>query len=73
MADVNDVFAKMTDGTNKYEQETNHEAKGSTTTSFRGELKVLSKRNEKGKKTKKQRMSASIDDIGDNSQMCLDE
>jgi hypothetical protein len=73
MADVNDVFAKMTDGTNKYEQETNHEAQGSTTTSFRGELKVLSKRNEKGKKTKKQRMSASIDDIGDNSQMCLDE
>jgi hypothetical protein len=56
------------------EQKTNREAQGSTTTSFRGALKVLSKRNEKGKKTKKQRTSASIDDIGEhNSQMCLDE
>jgi hypothetical protein len=56
------------------EQKTNREAQGSTTTSFRGALKELSKRNEKGKKTKKQRTSASIDDIGgDSSQMRLDE
>jgi hypothetical protein len=55
------------------QQKTNREAQGSTTTSFRGELKVLSKRKEKGQKTKKQRTSASIDDIGENSQMCLDE
>jgi hypothetical protein len=51
-------------------QKTNRE---STMTSFRGALKVLSKRNENWKKTKKQRTSASIDDIGENSQMCLDE
>jgi hypothetical protein len=55
------------------QQKTNREAQGSTTTSFRGELKVLSKRKAKGQKTKKQRTSASIDDIGENSQMCLDE
>jgi hypothetical protein len=54
------------------EQKTNCEAQGSTT-SFRGALKVLSKRKEKGKKTKKQRTSASIDDVGENSQMCLDK
>jgi hypothetical protein len=51
------------------EEKTNREARGSTTSSFRGELKVLSNRKVKERKTKKQRTSTSMDEIGDKSQI----
>jgi hypothetical protein len=51
------------------EEKTNREARGSTTSSFRGYLKVLSNRKVKERKTKKQRTSTSMDEIGDKSQI----
>jgi hypothetical protein len=68
---VNDVLAKTTDKTvtNFKEEKTNREARGSTTSSFRGDLKVPSNRKVKERKTKKQRTSTSMDEIGDKSQI----